>query len=47
MYLYYLNNKIATPPGLDEQWLISFSHGIREINYITKVFNNLAAEIRS
>jgi glutamate-1-semialdehyde 2,1-aminomutase len=47
MYLYYLNNKIATPPGLDEQWLISFSHGISEINYITEVFNNLAAEIRS
>jgi glutamate-1-semialdehyde 2,1-aminomutase len=47
MYIYYLNNKIATPPGLDEQWLLSFSHGISEINYITEVFNNLARELRS
>jgi glutamate-1-semialdehyde 2,1-aminomutase len=46
-FIYYLNNEIVTPPGLDEQWLISMSHGINEINYITNVFLNLAKELRS
>jgi len=36
-----------TPPGLDEQWLISFAHGQKEIDFQVEDFRNFAKYVRS
>ena len=46
-WLWSLNRGIITPPGLDEQWLISLAHGEREINLLVENFRELAAALRS
>jgi glutamate-1-semialdehyde 2,1-aminomutase len=45
-FLWSLNRGIITPPGLDEQWLISLAHGQREIDLLVENFRELAAAIR-
>jgi glutamate-1-semialdehyde 2,1-aminomutase len=35
-----------TPPGLDEQWLISLAHGQAEIDFMVNDFKELAKTIR-
>ena len=41
------NRNVMTPPGLDEQWLISLAHGQREIDIIVGDFLELAKALRA
>jgi glutamate-1-semialdehyde 2,1-aminomutase len=46
-WLFALNRGIITPPGLDEQWLISVAHGQTEIDMLVEDFREFAKAIRS
>jgi glutamate-1-semialdehyde 2,1-aminomutase len=46
-WLWSINRGIITPPGLDEQWLISLAHGQREIDILVEDFNSLAKALRA
>ena len=46
-WLWSINRGIMTPPGLDEQWLISLAHGQKEIDILVEDFRSLAVAIRS
>jgi glutamate-1-semialdehyde 2,1-aminomutase len=46
-WLWSLNRGIVTPPGLDEQWLISFAHTQEEIDILVADFRALAVALRS
>ena len=46
-WLWSLNRGIITPPGLDEQWLISLAHTQREIDILVEDFRQLAAALRA
>ena len=46
-WLWSLNRGIITPPGLDEQWLISLAHGQREIDLLVEDFAELAKALRA
>jgi glutamate-1-semialdehyde 2,1-aminomutase len=46
-WLWSLNRGIITPPGLDEQWLISLAHGQREIDVLVEDFRELAMALRA
>ena len=41
------NRNVMTPPGLDEQWLISLAHGQREIDIIVDDFLDFAKALRA
>ncbi|MEY3387356.1 MAG: hypothetical protein RI944_129, partial [Actinomycetota bacterium] len=38
---------IITPPGLDEQWLISLAHEQNEIDVLVENFQEMAVALRS
>ena len=38
---------LITPPGLDEQWLISVAHGQTEIDMLVEDFREFAKAIRA
>jgi glutamate-1-semialdehyde 2,1-aminomutase len=46
-WLWSLNRGIITPPGLDEQWLISLAHTQAEIDILVEDFRSLAIALRS
>ena len=46
-WLYSLNRGIITPPGLDEQWLISLAHGQREVDLLVEDFRSFAKALRA
>lgn len=46
-WLFSLNRNIITPPGLDEQWLISLAHGQEEIDLLVENFREFATALRS
>jgi glutamate-1-semialdehyde 2,1-aminomutase len=46
-WLFALNRGIITPPGLDEQWLISLAHGQKEIDLLVEDFRDFAKAIRA
>jgi len=46
-WLYSLNRGIITPPGLDEQWLISLAHGQREVDLLVEDFLSFAKALRA
>jgi glutamate-1-semialdehyde 2,1-aminomutase len=46
-WLFALNRGIITPPGLDEQWLISLAHGQTEIDMLVEDFREFAKALRS
>ncbi len=46
-WLFSLNRNIITPPGLDEQWLISLAHTQKEIDLLVENFRELATALRS
>jgi len=46
-WLWSLNRGIITPPGLDEQWLISLAHTQVEIDKLVEDFRELAAALRA
>ena len=45
-WMWFLNRKIVTPPGLDEQWLISFAHSDEDIAMVAEAFLELAEALR-
>ena len=45
-WLFSLNRGIITPPGLDEQWLISLAHGQAEIDLLVEDFREFAIALR-
>ena len=46
-FYWALNRNIMTPPGLDEQWLISLAHGQKEVDLIVDDFLELAQALRA
>jgi glutamate-1-semialdehyde 2,1-aminomutase len=46
-WLFALNRGIITPPGLDEQWLISLAHTQTEIDLLVEDFAEFAKAIRA
>ena len=46
-WLWSLNRGIITPPGLDEQWLISLAHTQTEIDLLVADFGRLAKALRA
>ena len=46
-WLWSLNRGIITPPGLDEQWLISLAHTQNEIDVLVEDFRALAIALRN
>jgi len=46
-WLWSMNRGIITPPGLDEQWLISLAHAQAEIDILVNDFRSLAVALRS
>ena len=46
-WLYSLNRGLITPPGLDEQWLVSLAHGEEEMSLLVENYLQLAKAIRS
>jgi len=46
-WLWALNRGIMTPPGQDDQWLISFAHQQPEIDLLVENFRSLAEALRS
>jgi glutamate-1-semialdehyde 2,1-aminomutase len=45
-WLWGINRGIITPPGLDEQWLVSFAHTQNDMNKMVRSFEDLAKAIR-
>ena len=45
-WLWSLNRGIVTPPGLDEQWLVSLAHGQNEMDKLVEDFHELAVALR-
>ena len=45
-WLWGLNRGIITPPGLDEQWLVSFAHTQNDMNKLVRSFKEFAKAIR-
>ena len=46
-WLWSLNRGIITPPGLDEQWLISLAHGQKEVDLLVEDFLSFAKALRA
>lgn len=46
-WLWSLNRGIITPPGLDEQWLISLAHEQNEIDILVEDFRQLSVALRA
>ena len=46
-WLWMLNRGIITPPGLDEQWLVSLAHTEQDMNLVVSTFEDLAKTLRS
>jgi len=46
-WLWSLNRGIITPPGLDEQWLISLAHEQKEIDILVEDFRQFAVALRA
>lgn len=42
-----LNRGVLTPPGLDEQWLVSFAHTEADMDLLVGHFRELAEALRA
>ena len=45
-WLWGLNRGVLTPPGLDEQWLVSLAHTQDEMDHLVSHFHSLAKALR-
>lgn len=45
-WLWGVNRKVLTPPGLDEQWLVSLAHTKDDMAYLIDDFSSLARALR-
>lgn len=46
-WLWGINRGIITPPGLDEQWLVSFAHTQKDMNKMVESFRSMAQALRA
>lgn len=46
-WLWGVNRGILTPPGLDEQWLVSLAHKQSEMDVLVEHFRDLAQALRA
>jgi glutamate-1-semialdehyde 2,1-aminomutase len=46
-WLWGVNRGILTPPGLDEQWLVSVAHSEQDMGLLVEEFEELAAALRA
>jgi glutamate-1-semialdehyde 2,1-aminomutase len=46
-WLWLLNRNIITPPGLDDQWLVSLAHTEDDMASVVDAFLSLAKALRS
>ncbi len=46
-WLWGVNRGILTPPGLDEQWLVSLAHTKDDMDLLVAEFAELAEAVRS
>ena len=46
-WLWGVNRGVLTPPGLDEQWLVSFAHTAEDMNVLIEEFRELADALRA
>jgi glutamate-1-semialdehyde 2,1-aminomutase len=46
-WLWGVNRGILTPPGLDEQWLVSLAHTADDMNLLVEEFGDLAEALRA
>ena len=46
-WLWGVNRGVLTPPGLDEQWLVSFAHTAADMNVLVEEFRELADALRA
>lgn len=46
-WLWGMNRGVITPPGLDEQWLVSFAHTQKDMNKLVAAFAELAVSLRA
>jgi glutamate-1-semialdehyde 2,1-aminomutase len=42
-----VNRGVLTPPGLDEQWLVSLAHTEDDMGILIEDFRSLAQELRA
>jgi glutamate-1-semialdehyde 2,1-aminomutase len=46
-WLWGVNRGILTPPGLDEQWLVSLAHTSKDMDKMVNAFREMASAVRS
>jgi len=46
-WLWGVNRGILTPPGLDEQWLVSLAHTDEDMALLSGALEELAQELRA
>lgn len=46
-WIWGINRGVLTPPGLDEQWLVSFAHKQRDMDLLVNAFDALGKALRS
>ena len=46
-WLWGINRGVITPPGLDEQWLVSLAHTSADMDKLVAEFEELAQALRS
>jgi glutamate-1-semialdehyde aminotransferase len=46
-WLWGVNRGILTPPGLDEQWLVSLAHTSKDMDKMVQAFREMAIAVRS
>jgi len=46
-WIWGINRGVLTPPGLDEQWLVSFAHKQRDMDLLVNAFDELGKALRS
>jgi glutamate-1-semialdehyde 2,1-aminomutase len=46
-WLWGVNRGILTPPGLDEQWLVSLAHTDEDMDHLVAHFRELAEALRA
>jgi glutamate-1-semialdehyde 2,1-aminomutase len=46
-WLWGVNRGILTPPGLDEQWLVSLAHTSQDMDKMVQAFREMAIAVRS
>jgi glutamate-1-semialdehyde 2,1-aminomutase len=46
-WLWGVNRGVLTPPGLDEQWLVSLAHTQKDMNKLVEASREMAKALRA